>query len=375
VHRLVRSPFLLLLVSLGMAEGQPAPVRPPLPALPVDVPSIPASAADEEVSRALDGWLERLVQADAFSGVVLLERGGKTLLRKAYGKADLEWAVPNTEDTLFNIGSITKLFTKVAVAQLAAAGKVSVQDVVSKWLPQLDIPSAGAITIEMLLGMRSGLGDIFGPRFVATAPAALRELSDYVPLFAGQPLHFPPGTSRAYSNAGYLVLGLIVEKVSGMSYRDYLETHVFMPAGMHTTGFIATDDVAPHRATGYTREASSAAWRNSVLLQPLRGSSAGGAYATADDLARFAHALAASTLLSAKDTARMLGAPADVLRQDRPPFLGLGVAGGSPGWNSVLEVDARAAVTLLVLSNRDPPGAEQVALGIRKSLGLGGETK
>jgi CubicO group peptidase (beta-lactamase class C family) len=367
---LVLSLLVLLAVPPAAAQTQGPRQRPPPPPLPLPAPKLSGTATDAEVANALGGWLERLTAADAFSGSVLVERKGTVVLRAAYGLADRSLGAANTVETLFNIGSINKVFTKIAIAQLEAAGKLSRKDTVAKWLPNLDIPSKDVITVEMLLSHRSGLGDTFGPRFEATPRDSIRTLAEYVALFAGQPLKFAPGTGQAYSNAGYVVLGLIIEKLTGGSYRDYLEARVWRPAGMTATDLFDADAVVPHRAVGYTREGKDAAWRSSILMQPGRGSSAGGAWTTADDLLRFAQALGGMRLLSQRDTARVMGAPPELLKQEHPPLGGFGAGGGSPGWNAALEIEAPLGVTIVVLANRDPPVAEQVARGIRGVLGL-----
>ena len=279
--------------------------------------------------------VQKKADADEFSGVLLIARDGKPVVQKAWGLADKESKTPNTMDTKFNIGSINKVFTKKAIEQLAAAGKLSLDDTIRKHLP--DYPSAVAdkITIRQLLDHKSGLGDIFGPRYVAAPPAKLRELSDFLPLFADEPLKFEPGTGNRYSNAGYVVLGLIIEKVSGMKYRDYVQKNIFTPAGMKDTGFWAVDENVPNRVTGYTKRGPDGplpARRDNRSSLPGRPSSAGGAYATAGDLLRY--------FQWAKEN-------------------GIGVGGGAPGLNAGVEVNN--GWTVVAMANYDPPAAEEVA--------------
>ena len=162
-----------------------------------------------------------------FSGVVLLAENGKPVLTKAWGFADAAQKIPNKTDTKFNLGSINKIFTQVAIGQLAAAGKLAVDDIVRKHLPDYPSPIADKITIRQLIEHRSGMGDIFGSEFLAAPPSSIRKLSDYVPLFVNKPLEFEPGTDQRYSNAGYIVLGLIVERESGQTYYDYVRDHIF----------------------------------------------------------------------------------------------------------------------------------------------------
>ncbi len=178
--------------------------------------------------------------------------------------------------------------------------------------------------------------------------ARIRSLQDYLQFFATDPLLFEPGTGKAYSNGGFIVLGLIVEKASGENFYAYVQEHVFDPAGMRATAYPALDEPSPSRAVGYTRgPAGVPTWstpaRESAPLEPVRGSSAGGAYSTVGDLLAFAQAARDGTLVKGR---YWWNGPGTVL-------------GGAPGWNAVLSV--RDGVTTVVLSNQDPPTAERLA--------------
>ena len=322
----------------------------------------------------------RSPRTGAFSGVVLLARNGTPFFLEAYGSADRDFAVPNRKDTKFNLGSINKIFTQAAIAQLAAAGKLSLSDTVRKHLPDYPSPVADRITIQELLTMSSGLGDFFGKRYDATPKSRLRTLADYLPLFADEPLLFEPGTSRRYSNAGYVVLGLIVEKASGQAYHDYVREHLFRPAGMKDTDAYPQDAIVPNRAVGYTRESEGAApaspdapLRVNAYALPAVSSSAGGGYSTAADLLAFDQAMRANRLLSPawtdwfysdKSNPPSPGSPA------RKRGGGFGFAGGTAGVNAVLECDLDTGATIVVLSNLDPPSAESVAKKLRGWMGL-----
>ena len=311
--------------------------------------------------------VEKAVAEDKFSGVVLVAKDGVPLLSRAWGMADPAKGIANRPDTKFNIGSINKLFTHVAIGQLAAAGKLSLNDTINKHLPDLQLPGADKITIEQLLQHRSGLGDIFGPKFM-TSHASLRTLSDYVPLFADKPLEFEPGTSQRYSNAGFVVLGLIIEKLSGQTYYDYIRDHITRPAGMTDTASYAIDENVPNRAIGQTKrgpEGPLPARQSNAGSLPARGSSAGGGYSTAADMLRFSQALLADKLLPKRWTDWVF-----IGRLDAPGQRNIGVAGGSPGVNAVLEI--APPYTMVVLSNFDPPSAEEIAREGRKAIGIGG---
>lgn len=320
-------------------------------------PELRAGRSEAESAAAIGAYVQQLHDAGHFSGVILAAKAGKPLVARAYGLASVEAKTPNTVDTAFNIGSINKLFTKVAIAQLADAGKLSLDDTVQKHLPNARLTAADKITISHLLEHRSGLGDIFGPKYDAAPPSRLRELADFLPLFAGEPLAFEPGTQQRYSNAGYVVLGLIVERLSGQTYRDYVARRIFAPAAMTRSGFWAVDERVAHRATGYTLRGGLRERAPNTASLPGRPSSAGGAFATAGDLLRFAGALAAEKLLPRKWTNWMLGGSFD----DRPRTPGLGVAGGAPGINAFVELED--GWTVIALANLDPPAAGAAARG------------
>jgi CubicO group peptidase (beta-lactamase class C family) len=325
-----------------------------------------ASAQDmNQIAAAVD----KAVNEDRFSGVVMVAKDGAPVLTRATGFADPAKKIPNRADTKFNLGSINKFFTKIAIGQLAAAGKLSLTDTMRKHLPDYPSPVADKITIEQLIEHRSGLGDIFGEKFM-TSRAKLRTLADYLPLFAGEPLQFEPGAQQKYSNAGYVVLGLIVERVSGQNYYDYVRDHITKPLGMKDTASYAVDENVPNRAVGLTKRGPNGPLAergaNTAAL-PARGSSAGGGYSTAADLLRLTNALLADKVLPARWTNWLFS------NDFAPSKRNLGIAGGSPGVNALLEI--APPYTLVVLSNFDPPSAEQIGQAVRPLLGLPGQRR
>ena len=286
--------FKLLIISLvitsALAAQQPRRVRIGGPGgdLAKDWPkaSVRPNMSETEVVAELRRYLDALVQRDLFSGNVLLAKGSDTLFLESYGMADKEHYVPNTADTKFNLGSINKLFTTVALMQLRDEGKVDFTKTLSTYLPDYAPAIASRITIQQLLRHTSGMGDIFGPAYDATPKDKLRSLRDYLPLFAGKPLEFEPGARTRYSNAGYILLGLVIEKLSGMSYDDYVRTKIFAPLSMNDTAAYESDAIIAKRATGYSRRDDGTLCANIHTL-PGRGSSAGGGYSTVHDLLKF----------------------------------------------------------------------------------------
>ena len=305
-----------------------------------------------EAIRQIASYIDQQVAADLFSGVVLVARHGEVVFQQAYGLASLEYRIPNRLDTRFNLGSINKVFTRLAVEQLAERGKLSLDDPIGKFLPDYPNREARQATVRQLVDMSSGIGDFFGPEYVATPKDRIRNLADYLPLFASKPLLFKPGAGRQYSNGGYVVLGLIIEKASGQSYFDYVAEHIYRPAGMESTGHAESDIPEANVASGYTRRWDEGNHekeprRNNIHTRPARGSSAGGGYATALDLVRFVTALKEGKLVGPA-AAGWLGGPT-------------ALAGGAPGINAELDIEPAPGYVVVVLSNYDPPAAGAVA--------------
>ncbi len=323
--------------------------------------NLPSSLTEAQLIEALDKQLARAVAADEFSGAVLVANRDAIVFQKAYGLASKEYNVPNRIDTKFNLGSINKIFTQIAIGQLVAQGKLEFDDKLGKHLP--DYPNREAaerITIRQLLDMKSGIGDFFGPEFEATPKNRLRTVNDFLSLFASKPLQFEPGTKQAYSNGGYIILGAIVERVSGQDYYAYVREHIFKVADMQNTDWYEADGATANLSSGYTKEGSPpGVRRNNFYSRPAKGSPAGGGYSTAPDLLKFIAALREGKLRVP-----------DFRGEQKPPgartgFGGLGIAGGAPGINAALEADEARGYTIIVMSNYDPPSAEGMARKIR----------
>ncbi|HET7084838.1 MAG TPA: serine hydrolase domain-containing protein [Rhizomicrobium sp.] len=297
---------------------------------------------------------------DKFSGVYLIARDGKVVSAKAFGWEDREAKRKVTLDTKFRIGSMNKMFTAVAALQLVAAKKLSLDGTVGTYIP--DYPNkeiADKVTIRMLLTHTGGTGDFFGPEYDAKR-LSLKTHADYMALFGARSPRFTPGSRDAYSNYGFLLLGNIIEKVSGQSYYDYVAKNIFAPAGMTNTGSLPEDEAVPHRATAYT-------WKDSWVVNDTlsyRGMSAGGGYSTAGDLLKFAQALRTEKLLPGRLVADAttphnhngnygygFGVEGTGL------FLHFGHNGGAPGQNGDLQIYPALGIVVIALSNFDPPAA------------------
>src|SRR5574341_1968495 len=192
-----------------------------------------ARLSDSEIVAQRKAHVERLVQADSFSGAVLIAKDGKTLWSAAYGIADRNFNVPNKIDTKFNLGSMNKMFTAVAIAQLVEKGVLSFDDPVSKWIPGALSGDAGdKVRLKHLLSHTSGLGSYFSDEWDAASRARYRSVDDWMPLAKKETLQFEPGTRWSYSNTGMLVAGKVIEAASKQTYFDYVREHIYKPAGM-----------------------------------------------------------------------------------------------------------------------------------------------
>lgn len=318
--------------------------------------------------------LQRLTSADRFAGTVLIASGGSPVFQEAYGLADRATKTPNTLDTRFRIGSMNKMFTATSVMQLVQAGKIDLDKPFGTYLT--DYPNktvSSQVTIRQLLTHTGGTGDIFGPEFQKNR-LKLRTLQDYINLYGTRPLRFKPGSKWEYSNYGFILLGAVIEKVSGQSYYDYVREHVYEPAGMTSTGSEPEDVSVPNRSVGYMGDEPHP---NTGTL-PYRGTSAGGGYSTVGDLLRFANALQQHKLLDAKYTGMMTSAQTSTPFGDTYGF-GFGQQtingtkcfghnGGAPGMNGELEICPAPGYVIAVLSNLDPPAAGRVAQFIGNRL-------
>jgi CubicO group peptidase (beta-lactamase class C family) len=265
--------------------------------------------SDKELASTVKSYLKELAAKDVFSGSVLIAKNGKPIFRQAYGLANKAFDVPNKIDTKFNLGSMNKMFTGVAVAKLVAQGKVSFDDPLSKFLPDFwPADLAKKIKIKHLLSHTSGLGSYFNKTFFDAARERFRTVDDMMTLVNGETLAFEPGTRWQYSNTGMLVLGKVIEVASGQSYFDYVQKHVYQPAGMINSDSYQLDHVIPNLAVGYDKKftANGTQYTNNLFRHVIRGGPAGGGYSTVDDLLSFSVALRGNKLVDAKLVEQLL---------------------------------------------------------------------
>ena len=313
--------------------------------------------------------------ADTLSGALAVAKDGKLLMSWHGGAADREHAIGVDETTRFRLASLNKMFTTVSILQLQEAGKLSLDDKIALHLknyPNQQI--AEAVNIRQLLNHTSGLGDVFGEEFEKRSQS-LRTLNDYWSLASATPLGSTPGSEDGYSNYGYILLGSIIEAVSGQSYYDYVDQHIYRVAGMSATGSEPESTAVPGRAVAYTKVDGK--WAQETKTLPWRGTSAGGGYSTVGDMLKFAEALRAGRLISPASLA-LATAP-----QNNKGWYGYGFMvsgqgaqrqygheGGAPGANASLVVLPEQGYVVVGLSNVDPGAMENVVNFIVNRLPL-----
>ena len=309
---------------------------------------------DADLVRLADERVQFFVKQNKFTGTVLIARDGKPIFRKAYGMADREWDIDNTLDTKFRLGSITKQFTATLILRLVEQGKVKLDDPVSKYYT--DAPKTWSkITIHHLLTHTSGIPSYtaipdFFPKHSRDplTPAGIMKLTQ------DAPLDFEPGTKFSYDNSGYILLGYIIEKVTGKSYAANLQENIFGPLGMKDSGYDDFAQVIHHRASGYERHEGNVL--NAPYLDMSLPYAAGSLYSTVDDLLIWDQALYGDKILSEESKRKMFTPFLDnyaygwLIRKD-PKHLQFSHGGGINGFNTEIERYPQDKVTVIALSN------------------------
>jgi CubicO group peptidase (beta-lactamase class C family) len=308
--------------------------------------------AGKRVEQELDALVKAYTDQGKFSGAVLVARGDEVLLRKGYGIANLEHDIPNRPETVFRIGSMTKPFTAIAVMQLVETGQLAVNDPISKYLP--DFPNGERITLHHLLSNTSGIPDYVITSEYQKISKNHITTQDLIALFRDKPLQFEPGTDFGYSNSNWVLLGAILEQVTGKTYSEVIRERIFELLGMTHSGYEWEQPVIKNRAWGYVDR--GAGILNAELIDESTMQGAGGLYSTVDDLYRWERALHDGTLVRDETVKQM----------STPVFKGYGYgwelyslhnrrvvahSGGLPGYvsNFVRFVDDDAAI--IILSN------------------------
>lgn len=342
--------------------------------------NLPAALAAEDLAQYADRLFSQAYAADGPGAAVLVRQGGRTVLRKGYGLASVELGVPMEPGRVFEIASVSKQFTAAAILLLQDRGKLSVEDEVTRYLP--DFPTQGQkITLRHLLTHTSGV-----PEFTALPEwwPRMREdmkASQIIDLFKDKPLGFTPGEGVAYSNSGYVLLGAVIERVSGKSYEDFVEQEILAPLGMAHSRDWHLGEIVPGLATGYDR--GETGYRTALPISLSQSFGAGSILSTVDDLALWAEALPNGRLLK-RETYELMTTPVR-LPSGRAVKGGFGIqileeggrrilahGGGVPGFNTFLLSIPSEQVVVVVLSNvfGHDPGPESLAYHVAmKALG------
>jgi CubicO group peptidase (beta-lactamase class C family) len=324
---------------------------------------VAAQAPAAEFTAKAEVYMAAQMRVNQFMGTVLVAHKGEVLLRKGYGFADLEHNVPNTPLTKFRLGSVTKQFTAAAILLLEQQGKLRVQDPLCKFIE--NCPDAWQpVTLHHLLTHTSGI-----PNFTSFADYLEKMALPCPPectiaRFRDRPLEFPPGERWAYSNSGYILLGYIIEKVTGQPYDQFLRQNILEPLALDDTGYDHTAEILPHRARGYSRQ--SATLRNAAYLDMTIPHAAGALYSTVEDLYRWDQALYTDMLLPAAAREVMFTPVKNnyaygwgVREQFGRTMMGHG--GGINGFSTFIARYPEERTTVIVLSNVEQGNAGQVA--------------
>lgn len=322
-----------------------------------------ATAAPNDIER-MQRDIELRVANHQFMGSVLVAKGDRLLINQGYGFADLEWNIPNTSDTKFRIGSITKQFTAACILLLQERGKLKVGAPLKTYLP--DAPEAwGDVTLFNLLTHTSGIPDFTRLPEYRSLEKSPQTPEQLIATIHDKPLEFPPGSDWAYSNSGYLLLGFVIEKVSGESYAQFVKKNLLDPVGMNDSGYDTPSAVLRHRASGYAPGPDGLV--NAPYIDMSVPFAAGGLYSTTGDLLRWERALFGGKVLSEAS-----------LEEMTTPFkdnygFGVGIrtpsdgdkivlhSGGIEGFNTSLIHGARNDLVVVVLSNVNGPAADELS--------------
>ena len=321
----------------------------------------------QDFSATAEAYVQSWVRDGQFRGAVLVAKDGQPVFRQGYGMANSEWDIPNTPETKFRLGSITKQFTAAAILQLVEAGKLKLDDPVSLYYP--GAPAAWEkVTVYHLLTHTSGIPSYTGlPSFFTSAQSRTRMTpAEIVKLTQDLPLEFAPGEKMKYDNSGYILLGVVIEKVGGLPYAEYVRKHLLLPAGMMDSGYDLSEPLIKRRASGYSPNGANAAFLDMSLPY-----AAGSLYSTVDDLLKWSVALEGEAILKAGSKAKMT----TPFKNNYAFGLVIGTLAGKRieqhggrinGFTTHLIRFPEERVTVVTLANQEGPGANQISNGLAR---------
>jgi D-alanyl-D-alanine carboxypeptidase len=352
---------------IGAEALAPAPVR--------------TYRAPEQPSTALDAVMREAFPADQPGAAAIVVRNGAILLRAGYGLADMEQGIAMRPEHVFRLGSITKQFTGVAILMLAEEGRLSLDDPLTRFFP--DYPTGDrTVTVEQLLGHTSGIRSYTSMREWAATRRQDLSVAELMDMFKDQPFDFEPGDAWSYNNSGYILLGAVIEEVSGVSYADFVRTRIFEPLGMTASTYGDALRIIPNRIPGYSRRGDD--WSNAEFLSMTHPYAAGSLLSSVDDLARWDAAITRGQLLSDAgwqrafspvhlNDGRSTGYASGWMLGRIGPYETLEHGGGINGFSTHALRVPEAGLFVAVLTNSDNPLAGPTQLALRLAdVALGG---
>jgi len=339
-----------------------------------------AQQDSNEVSNMIElkQFLSQKTAANEFSGVVLIAKDGKTIFGEAYGYASKRFDVKNRIDTKFNIGSLSKQFTSIALLQLAEKGLLDLNDPIGQYLDVFPKIISEKVTILQLLNMKSGWGDYWDNPYYLAHRYEIRGVADYMNFIKDMALEFENGSEGHHSNTGFEVAGAIIEKVTKMNYFDYIRKYIYEPVGMLNSDSYDVDGPVKNLAVGYTNEhpydsaKANYSWSNTYIRLPAKGSPTGGSYSTVEDMLKLDQAIRNFNLLNKDYTVFLLNM--FIGKAGDPFIMNKGILhffGGAEGVGAVLgcdlmHEDLKTGYTIVVLTNYDFPVAVDIYEVIKK---------
>ena len=322
----------------------------------------------KELEKELDDYLNACHEIWKFHGAVLVAQNGEVIFKKGYGMANIELGVPNSPEMKFQIGSITKQFTATAIMQLQEKGLLNLDDPITKHLPEYPQETGDKITIHHLLSHTSGIPNYTDIPDIMSRKSLPVTVDELLAIFKDKPLEFEPGEKYKYSNSGYVVLGAIVEAVSGKTYEDYIQENILEPLNMHNSGYDHRDRIIENRAAGYTQD-EKGDLRNADFVHMSAPFAAGALYSTVEDMLIWDQALYTEKVLKKSSLQRMF-TPVKKnygygwVIEENFGRKQIGHNGGIDGFHTTFNRWVDDNVCIAVFSNNDSAPVENIASGL-----------
>jgi CubicO group peptidase (beta-lactamase class C family) len=333
----------------------------------------PADTLHDRSIAEMQAYLQAYLETGYFMGSVLVTCREQVLLSQGYGMANLEHSIPNTPQTKFRLGSITKQFTAAAILKLQEQNLLDVHNAISTYLP--DYPHGDKITVHQLLNHTAGIPNCTSFEDYGAKERIETTLDDLISWFSDRPLEFTPGYRFSYSNSGYIVLTKIIETVSNQSYPDYLQRYIFTPLGMKDSGYDRHATILPNRASGYMFTGEE--YQNAEFIDMSLPCGAGGLYSTVEDLDTWERSLYTNAILNQSSKDAMFTPTIEVFGEENEQmYYGYGWLidtqhnrdrtshdGGIDGFHTNLARFPDEQITIIVLSNLETEASSVNKIG------------